>query len=83
MKCISIFILLTNIANASFSFRDEVKINKKCFKNSIYKCSKYRYMIIKNNNGVYKVAPAKFETIPTPCFDYVIKEQCLENIRKK
>lgn len=70
-------LLLVSIANASFHFKDEVKIDKSCFvKLKQFKCQSYRYMIM-NNKNPYKIGPGKAETVPTPCIEFSIKEQCI------
>ena len=72
-----ILLLLISIVNASFHFKDEVKINKSCFINlSQLKCQSYKYMIISGKNP-YKIGPGKAETVPTPCIEFPIKEQCI------
>lgn len=75
-------LLLISIANATLHFKDEVKIEKNCFiKLTEFKCQIYKYMIISGKNP-YKIGPGRAETVPTPCLEFPILEQCMTLIKK-
>lgn len=75
-------LLLISVANASFHFRDEVKIEKKCFvRLAEFKCQTYKYMIISGKNP-YKIGPGKAETVPSVCIDNPILEHCMTLVKK-
>jgi hypothetical protein len=77
-----ILLLLISMANASFHFKDEVKIDKSCFISlRKFKCESYKYMIMSRKTP-YKIGPGKAETVPTPCLDNAIKEQCITLVKK-
>ena len=70
--------LVMTLTNSSFVYKDEVKIEKKCFVGlSDLKCETFRYMIISVKDGLYKIGPGKAETVYSLCIAKPIKENCI------